>query len=201
MLKRLLKKLFKPSPSIKEGSKPSIYTKSIFRDKKYNIGDYTYGKPTILFDDDANLTIGKFCSIAQNVTVFLGGNHRTDWATTYPFSVLNSDFPKGKTISGHPATNGDVVIGNDVWIGRNATIMSGVNIGNGAVIGAGAVITKNVGDYEVWAGNPAQLIKKRFDDITIQYLLDLEWWYWDNKKINDNLHLLCSTNLSTLKNL
>ncbi|TBN03704.1 CatB-related O-acetyltransferase [Hyunsoonleella flava] len=201
MLKRLLKKLLKPFVNKNEKGTPSVFTKDILKNSKFHIGEYTYGKPSVLFEnDDVNLTIGKFCSIAQNVTIFLGGNHRTDWVTTYPFSVLNSDFPKGKNISGHPATNGDVIIGNDVWIGRNATIMSGVKIGNGAVIGAGAVVTKNVGDYEVWAGNPSVFIKKRFDDRTIEYLLNLEWWHWDIAKINENLHLLCSTNIEVLKN-
>ena len=78
------------------------------------IGDYTYGNPSILhWGEGAKLKIGKFCSIANDVQIFLGGNHRIDWITTYPFSVLNS-WPEAKDIKGHPCTKGDVWIGNDV---------------------------------------------------------------------------------------
>lgn len=101
-------------------------------------------------NEESNLIIGKFCSIAGGVTIFLGGNHRLDWISTYPFNMLEEEFPEAKMIKGHPATKGDVKIGNDVWIGQNAVIMSGIIIGNGAVIAANSVVTKNIKDYEVW---------------------------------------------------
>jgi acetyltransferase-like isoleucine patch superfamily enzyme len=181
--------------------KPSLfYTKDIFKDSKFEIGDYTYGRPTVLFDSqEANLIIGKFCSIADGVTIFLGGNHRTDWITTYPFNVLSTYFPEGKGIKGHPATKGDVTIGNDVWIGLNVTIMSGVSIGDGAVIAACSVVSKNIGDYEIWGGNPSRLLKKRFDDHTIKELQDLKWWNWEISIIRQNLPNLCSDNLNFFK--
>jgi acetyltransferase-like isoleucine patch superfamily enzyme len=178
----------------------SYFTKDIFKDKKYKIGEYTYGKPTVLFEnEEANLTIGKFCSIADNVTIFLGGNHRTDWVTTYPFNALGNYFPEASNIKGHPASKGNVMIGNDVWIGRGAVIMSGVKIGDGSVIAASSVVTKNVGQYEIWGGNPAMLIKKRFDDKTIQELLDLEWWNWNIEKIKKHMNNLCHSDVSLLK--
>jgi acetyltransferase-like isoleucine patch superfamily enzyme len=170
-----------------------FYTKDIFKTEKYLIGDYTYGKPRILFEnDETNLTIGKFCSISMDVTIFLGGNHRYDWNTTYPFNILSNDFPFAKHIKGHPSTNGNVIIGNDVWIGRGVTIMSGITIGDGAVLATNAVITKNVGPYEICGGNPAKLIKKRFDDENIEKLLDLKWWEKDLKFIEKNIDFLCS---------
>ena len=176
-----------------EFQKPAFFTSDNFRDKKYHIGDYTYGCPEILFDDaDANLTIGKFCSIADGVTIFLGGNHRTDWITTYPFNMLQAYFPEAEYNMGHPATKGNVVIENDVWIGRKVTIMSGINIGNGAVIGAESVVTKDIGAYEIWAGNPAKFIKKRFDDKTIERLLELQWWDKDLIWIKSNIKHLQS---------
>ena len=182
-----------------EKSKP-FYTKDDFKDKKYIIGDYTYGNPEVIFDNEnANLSIGKFCSIADNVTIFLGGNHKTDWLTTYPFTVLNGSYPEAKHIKGHPATKGNVTIGNDVWIGRNVIILSGVSIGNGAVIAAGSVVTKNVGDYEIWGGNPCKFIKKRFNDETIQSLKEMKWWNWDISKIKENIPELCSANIINLK--
>lgn len=178
----------------------SIYTKDHFTGTKFKIGDYTYGVPKVSFvNEDANLEIGKFCSIASGVEIFLGGNHRTDWITTYPFNVLNKNFPKAASIVGHPATKGSVIIGNDVWLGGNVTILSGVTIQNGAVIGNGSVVTKNIGPYEIWAGNPAKFIKKRFTDEEILFLEELKWWDWDIHKINLHIEYLCSNNLDALK--
>lgn len=177
-----------------------FYTKDVFKDKKFKIGDYTYGDPQVLFEnEEANLTIGRFCSIADNVTIFLGGNHRTDWITTYPFNVLNVDFPEAYEIKGHPATKGDVIIGNDVWIGRGTVIMSGVSIGDGVVIAAGSVVSKNIGNYEIWGGNPSRLLKKRFNDDDIIRLTEMKWWDWDVSIINKNVKLLCSDNIQSFK--
>jgi len=167
--------------------------------KRYDIGDYTYGNPKILFPNgEAALKIGKFCSIADGVTIFLGGNHRTDWISTYPFNVVFNDDLSCSEIKGHPSTKGDVIIGNDVWIGSYVTILSGVTIGDGAVIAANAVISKNVGKYEIWGGNPAKMIRMRFTDLEIQILERVRWWDWGIDKIKRNSHLLCSGNIDQL---
>lgn len=177
-----------------------FFTKDFFLNKKFIIGEYTYGKPNVLFENEnANLKIGKFCSIADNVTIFLGGNHRTDWISTYPFNALNEFFPDSSNIQGHPSTKGDVKIGNDVWIGKNVIIMSGISIGDGAVLAAGAVIVKNVGDYEIHGGNPAKLLKLRFKEEEIIKLKNIKWWNWDIEKIKQNINLLCSNNINTMK--
>jgi len=118
--------------------------------------------------EEEGLIIGKYCSIAANVTIMLGGNHRYDWITTYPFSVI---WPAYSYIKGHPKSKGFVVIGNDVWIGRNAMIMSGVHIGDGAVVGAGSIITKDVPPYAIVAGNPAKVVRYRFNEDQIERLL------------------------------
>ena len=98
----------------------------------FEIGDYTYGSPNIVnFINSGKVIIGKYCSIAPQVTILPGGNHRPDWVTTYPFS----DFRPYRHIKGHPSSKGDIIIGNDVWIGLGAVILSGVKIGDGAVIG------------------------------------------------------------------
>lgn len=176
--------------------KEIFYTKDFFRDTSYIIGEYTYGFPKVLhWGEDANLIIGKFCSIADNVTIFLGGNHRVDWITTYPFNKLNNEFPTATDIIGHPSTKGNVIIGNDVWIGHGSTIMSGVKVGDGAVIGACSVVTKDVKPYEIVAGNPAKVIKKRFDDDIVSQLIQIAWWNWPIEKINSEVRFLCDNNL------
>lgn len=131
-----------------------------------------------------HVKIGAFCSIADNC--FIGGAaHPIEFVSTSPV------FCKGANIMCKNFANKDfkvtseTFIGNDVWIGAGATILAGKSIGNGAVIGTGSVVTKNVGDYEIWAGNPAKFIRKRFDDETIAKLLETKWWEWSDDKIQE----------------
>ncbi len=182
----------------------NFYTKDLLSNlgDLVEIGDFTYGKPEILhWGEPTKLKIGKFCSIADGVKIFLGGNHRSDWITTYPFSALTTEWPEAKDIIGHPASNGNVVIGNDVWIGNGAVILSGVKIGDGAIVGANAVIRKNVPPYSIFIGNPAIEIRKRFDKETIERLLNIKWWDWPIEKIRDNVASLCNTDLRFLENI
>ena len=140
----------------------------------YQIGDFTYALPNILtWGEGRKFVIGKFCSIASNVTIFLGGNHRYDWVTTNPFSAIQDTWPEATGIIGHPKSNGDVRIGNDVWLGNNCTIMSGITIGDGAVVAAHAVVIKDVPPYAIVGGNPAKIIKYRFSEQIIQCLMQI----------------------------
>jgi acetyltransferase-like isoleucine patch superfamily enzyme len=160
------------------------------------IGKYSYGNPkTYSWGEGSKLKIGNFCSIADNVNIYLGGNHRTDWVTTYPFGHINKNIFDTFDGVGHPSTKGDVIIGNDVWIGSNVTIMSGVTIGDGAVIANNSHVVRNIDPYSLVGGNPAKLIKYRFTPEQIEKLLNIKWWFWDNVKINENLHLLCNENI------
>lgn len=161
-----------------------------------SFGKYTYGKPQIFWaNDNAKLVVGNFCSIAENVTIYLGGNHRTDWVTTYPFGHINQNVFNNFNGYGHPSTKGDIIIGNDVWIGKNVTIMSGTTIGDGAVIANNSHVVKNVEPYSIVGGNPAKIIKYRFNKDQIEKLLKIEWWYWDDEKINKYVPLLCNENI------
>jgi len=160
---------------------------------KYSVGQYSYGDPLIFkWDKDATLKVGKFCSIASNVTILLGGNHRGDWITTFPFSAIFDEF---KHIPGHPSTKGDVIIGNDVWIATGALILSGVNIGDGAIVAARSVVTKDVEPYAVVGGNPAKQIKTRFSKDEIQKLLKIKWWDWKIDKIKENVPFMLSSDV------
>jgi len=168
-----------------------------------NVGEYTYGQKDIKiidFKGSSKVNIGKFCSIASYVTIFLDANHRTDWATTYPFGHINQTSFNNFNGKGHPSGNGDVNIGNDVWISQGVSIASGVNIGDGAVIASYSHVVKNVDPYTIVGGNPAKLIKYRFTKKQTADLLNIKWWNWNIKKINENLHLLCSNNIDILIN-
>lgn len=158
-------------------------------------GRYSYGVDSInilTWDEGAHLFIGGFCSLASPLTIFLGGNHRTDWATTYPFGhIYHEKFPSGEVNGGgHPASKGHVVIGNDVWIGKGCTIMSGVTIGSGSVIAAQSVVVKDVEPYTVVGGNPAKTLKYRFSKEIIDELLNMKWWDRSDEEIDKIVPLL-----------
>ena len=174
-----------------------FYTRDILIGDNYRIGEYTYGRPRVIaFTKNTRLIIGKFCSIAANVKIVIGADHRLDWVSTYPFPALGKIWPEAQGIEGHPASKGDVVVGNDVWIAEGAVILSGVKIGDGAVIGSQSVVSKDVAPYAVVSGNPARLVKMRFDESTIKTLLRIQWWNWPAEKIKRHLHLICSPNLA-----
>lgn len=184
-----LRKLFRKK-------KPSFYTSLNPDYNEFEIGEWTYGRPKILASNEgATLKIGKFCSIGGDVKILLGSEHRIDWISTYPFNIL---FEEAKNITGHPTTKGDVIIGNDVWIGENAFILSGIHIEDGAVIAAGSVVTKDVEPYTIVGGNPACLLRKRFDNESIRKLLEIEWWNWPLEKIEKNIPHLLSGDVQAL---
>jgi serine acetyltransferase len=97
---------------------------------------------------------------------------------------------------GHPSCKGDITVGNDVWIGAKSTIMSGVKIGDGAIVAAGALVTKDVEPYSIVGGNPARLLKYRFDKSQIEELLKIEWWLWDESKIKEEAMILWSSDIN-----
>lgn len=159
-------------------------------------GKYSYGTANIIWGNpNAQLIVGKFCSIAGNVNIYLGGNHRTDWVTTYPFGHKNTHVFNTFNGAGLPSTKGNVIIGNDVWIANNVTIMSGISIGDGAVIANNSHVVKNVEPYTLVGGNPAKLIKYRFKPQQIEKLLEIKWWDWEDEKINKFAPLLCNENI------
>ena len=156
---------------------------------RVEVGDFTYGKPLIMsWGEDAKLKIGKFCSIGSDVKIYLGGNHHTEFCTTYPFNVLLKDQYPGID-GGVAATKGDVIIGNDVWIADNVTIMSGVTIGDGAAIANGAVVTRNVPEYCVYGGVPAHFIKFRY---AARFCKGLRWWDLPLERLAEIIPMLMS---------
>ena len=164
--------------------------KAFARLERAEVGSGTYiGSMAAAYD----CKIGKFCSIARDV--YVGGIHPVDWVSTSPCFHIRDNatgvYYGDKTFSWSKET----VIGNDVWIGIRAIVLPGVSVGDGAVIGAGSIVTKDIGPYEIWAGNPARLIRKRFDDETIKKLLEMKWRDWDDEKLLQKSDLYDNTRL------
>lgn len=157
---------------------------------QHRIGRHTYGWPDVIDFGDTPLEIGAFCSISREVTILLGGEHRIDWLTTYPFPGL---WDAARGIDGHPSTRGPVVIGNDVWIGYRGTCLSGTRIANRAVIGAGSVVAGDIPPYAVAAGNPCRVISRRFPSEIVARLERVAWWSWPDDDIAAALPLLLSS--------
>jgi virginiamycin A acetyltransferase len=163
----------------------------------FEIGDYSYGAPIIrMFAGPARLIMGKFCSIAEGAQFILGGDHRSDWVTTYPFIYRRAEWlGYAAELTDLSTSRGDIVVGSDVWIGTGATVLSGVRIGDGAVIGALAVVRQDVPPYGVVMGNPGCLVRKRFSDATIDALLEIRWWDFERDKIISLLPFLQSNEI------
>ncbi len=169
---------------------PPIWLQEVVNDPRVEVGRYTYfGQRMILalWHPDERIQIGQFCAVATDVTIFAGGNHKLNRATTYPFAHL-SDLAQLMEYDGE--LSGPTVIGNDVCLGSGATILAGVHIGDGAVIGAKAVVAKDIPPYAIAVGNPVQVLRLRFREDTVQRLLDLAWWNWESEQILTNLDLL-----------
>ena len=145
------------------------------------------------------MIIGRFCQIAAGVEfVMNGANHQMNTVTTFPFYTLEGWDMEPPALSDLPI-RGDTVIGNDVWIGQNAVILPGMHIGDGAIIGTNSVVGGTVEPYTVVAGNPARLIRKRFDDELTGLLLRFRWWDKSIAEINSLIPLLTCSDLEKVR--
>ena len=145
------------------------------------IGKYSYiDRNSFVADVD----IGNFTSIGSGCEIG-GASHPLDWVSTSPVfhkweNIMKKNFSRHEFEIFHKTK-----IGNDVWIGTKCLVKAGVEIGNGSVVGMGSVVTKNIGEYEIWAGNPAKLIRKRFDDQTVEQLKKIKWWDMNDRYIEE----------------
>ncbi|MFD5213363.1 CatB-related O-acetyltransferase [Microbacterium sp. NPDC058345] len=181
------------------------FLKNEIRSPLIEVGDFTY------YDDEGvrapfeqanvkylygpqRLVIGRFTAIAPGAVFLMpGGNHPMAGPSTYPFTMFGGEWAE-RTLDAFLAIEqpGDTIVGNDVWIGREATILPGVRIGDGAVVGAGSVVTKDVGPYEIVAGNPTRQVRRRFEDEDVRRLLDVRWWDWPVEKITEHAAVIMS---------
>lgn len=189
------------------GYDKEIYIKPTITKPNVIVGDFTY-----IADADFEshishhydfvgdkLTIGKFCQIAAGVEFIMNGaNHQRNAVTTFPFYTLEGwkqDTPPETEMG----LKGDTVIGNDVWIGQNVTFLPGVKVGDGAIIGANTVVRDNVEPYTIVIGNPAEVLRKRFDDDLIELLERFKWWDKSISEIQTLIPLLTNSNLRYVK--
>jgi len=150
--------------------------------------------------DVDKLIIGKYCSIGSGAVFMMAGNqgHRMDWVSTFPFYFQANIF---KVSTNAYKKSGDTLIGNDVWIGSEAMIMAGVHIGSGAIIAARSVVVKDVPPYAIVGGNPAEVIKYRFNEETIDTLQKLKWWDWSEEEVKAAMPLICSADIQGLTDI
>ena len=190
-----------------KGYEKEIYIKPTITNPNIIVGEFSYiadsdfeRHVTHLYDWNGDkLIIGKFCQIASGVEfVMNGANHQMNAVTTFPFYTLEgwNMEPPNKT---DLPLKGDTVIGNDVWIGQNAVILPGVHIGDGAIIGANSVVGSNAAPYTIVAGNPAKLLRKRFDNELIDLLLSFKWWDKSIEEINELIPILTCSDLKKIR--
>ncbi len=184
-----------------------IYVKPTIKNPNIIVGDFTYiadsefeSHVTHLYDWNGDkLVIGKFCQIASGVEfVMNGANHQMNAVSTYPFYTLEGwdmEPPESYDLP----LKGDTIIGNDVWIGQNAVILPGVHIGDGAIIGANSVVGSDVEPYTIVIGNPARVLRKRFDDELIDIMLKFKWWDKSIEEINELIPILTCSDTEKVK--
>jgi virginiamycin A acetyltransferase len=201
------------NPHPMTGFSQVCFIKNTVTNPRIVIGDYTY------YDDPENsedfernvlyhfdfigdrLVIGKFCAIARGVRFIMNGaNHATAGISTYPFYIFGGGWEAVAPKPGELPFKGDTVIGNDVWLGYEALIMPGVKIGNGAIVAARSVVTSDVPAYAIVGGNPARVIKMRFDDAGVAALEAIAWWDWPVDKITRALPLIVGGDVEALRN-
>ena len=189
------------------GYKNEIYIKPTLKNPSIIVGDFTYisdsefeSHVTHLYEWNGDkLIIGKFCQIAAGVEFIMNGaNHQMNAVSTFPFYTL-AGWDMEQPEKDDMLLKGDTVIGNDVWIGQNAVILPGVKIGDGAIIGANCVVGSDVPPYTIMIGNPARILRKRFDDELTELLLKFRWWDKSIEEINDLIPLLTCNDIDAVR--
>lgn len=207
--------MYGPDPNNKHpmsGFPQVCFIRNTIKSPNIIVGEYTYyDDPDGSEDFERNvlyhfpfigdkLIIGKFCAIARGVKFIMNGaNHKLSGISTYPFHVFGSGWEKVMPQPGELPYKGDTVIGNDVWIGYDSLIMPGVKIGNGAIISSRSVVASDVAPYTIVGGNPARLIRARFDDDAVAVLQRLAWWDWPAEVITRHLELIVSGDVAALQ--
>lgn len=190
----------------------TVFLNAVIDHPRFIAGDYSYASafepaedwaarlaPYLFPHSEERLILGKFCQIADGVVfITASANHRRDGFSTYPFAVFEGDFESGRP-SLPEVAGPDTVIGNDVWIGKDARILPGARLGDGVIVSAGAVVRGTVPPFTVVAGNPARVVRERFDAATVARLLEVAWWDWPIARILTHEAAICGADLQALE--
>ena len=188
----------------------TVFLKAVIDHPRIQVGDFSYASahnppgdwaahlaPYLYDFSPEKLVIGKFCQIADGATfITASANHRYDGFSTFPFVVFTG---RAEDAPSMPAPGPDTVLGNDIWVGQGARILPGANIGDGCIIGAGAVVAGHVPPYSIIAGNPARLVRRRFDEATVAALLQIAWWDWPIDVITAHEEAIVGQDLARLR--
>ena len=186
------------------GQERVVFLKPLVTDPKIEVGEYTYyddPADPLAFEREAvlygygpeRLVIGRYCAIASKVRFLMsGGNHADLGPSTFPFGVFGDGWESTMDLVMSAPSRGDTIVGNDVWLGYSALVMPGVNIGHGAVVAAGSVVTSDVPPYAIVAGNPARVVRRRYDDEDVERLLRAAWWDWPVELVTEHARTIMS---------
>lgn len=192
----------------------AVFLKHFVKASNIFVGDYTYyddrrygpekfEENNVLYNYEfskVKLVFGKFCALAAETKFLMTGDHKLDAISTYPFPIFANGWETAFNVFDLPV-KGDIIVGNDVWFGYDSLVMNGVTIGNGSIVAAKSVVVKDVPPYSIVAGNPAKVVKMRFDDKTIDRLQRIAWWDWDIETITKHLKVICHLDVDQLERI
>jgi virginiamycin A acetyltransferase len=206
-----------PNPTVLHpvsGHERVVFLKPLVTDPRIEVGDYTYyddPEDALGFERSAflyaygpeRLIIGRYCAIASGVRfVMPGANHADLGPSTFPFGIFGEPWAERTMdlVMGAPS-RGDTVIGNDVWLGYGALVLPGVTIGDGAVVAAASVVAADVPPYAIVGGNPARVIRRRYEDEDVERLLRAAWWDWPVELVTEHARTIMAGSPAELERI
>jgi virginiamycin A acetyltransferase len=186
------------------GQERVVFLKPLVRQPTIEVGDFTYYDHTdraLDFERDAvlyafgpeRLVIGRFCAIAAGVRFLMGGaNHADQGPSTYPFGIFGPPWDGTMDLVLGGPSRGDTTVGHDVWLGYQALVLPGVSIGHGAVVAAASVVSADVPPYAIVAGNPARVVRNRYDGADVQRLPGAARWEWTIEAVTEHARAIMS---------
>jgi virginiamycin A acetyltransferase len=197
-----------PDPTVLHpvaGQDRVVYLRPLVTDPRIEVGEYTYyddPDDALGFERNAflyahgpeRLIIGRYCAIASGVRFIMpGANHADLGPSTFPFGIFGEPWAERTMdlVMGAPS-RGDTVVGNDVWLGYRALVLPGVTIGHGAIVAAASVVATDIPPYAIVGGNPARVIRRRYDDEDVERLLRAAWWDWPVELVTEHARTIMS---------
>ena len=181
-----------------------MYLRPLVTDPRIEVGEYTYyddPDDALGFERNAvlyaygpeRLIIGRYCAIASGVRfVMPGANHAELGPSTFPFGIFGPPWDATMDLVMGAPSRGDTVVGNDVWLGYRALVLPGVTIGHGAIVAAASVVASDVPPYAIVGGNPARVIRQRYEADDVERLLRAAWWDWPAALVTEHARTIMS---------